>query len=160
MTWSHAHTAALAAILGMSPSKQRNRPFTSYWLAALGVAQQYKLLYGDPPYKLSSMLRQVGAAIAAGSTLVFVRYPEVVERMAAKHKCTVPQFWAAHVIYHVCPVLAVWHHRTQSLAPRLFGLALHLLWFETTDLRLAYTRADPSALMQGIAAAIVVHAVV
>ena len=160
MTWSHTDTATLAFILGMSPSAQRHRPFTNFWLAALGVAQQYKLVYGEPPYKLSSMLRQIGAAIATGSTLVFARHPDVVRRLAAKHNCTVPQFWAAHVIYHVCPVRAVWHHRTQSLGPRLFGLALHLLWFNTTDLQLAYTRADAKAIMQGMAMAVATHAVV
>ena len=159
MELQHWHTVALSALLAAA-TKGHNRPFTSYWLAALGVAQQYKLVYGTTPHRLSSMLRQIGAAIAAASTLVFCRYPKIAEGMAKKFNCTLPQFWAAHFIYHVCPVLAVWHHKSQKPWPRAFGALVHILWATHTDVNAAYTNTTQSTLVEGMAVAMLMHALV
>ena len=157
--WTHAHTGALAALLAVAPGNA-HRPFTSFWLAALGVAQQYKLVYGHAPYKLSSMLRQIGAAVAVGSTVVFLRYPDVARRLATKHKCSMAQFWASHILYHVCPVIAVAHYGTLRPAPRAFAIAIHLLWAVVTDMQKAYVQVGTRPLWEGMAMAIVAHLVV
>ena len=159
MAWKHADTCVLSVILAAA-ARKHHRPFTSFWLAAIGVARQYKLVYGKAPDKLCSMLRQLGAAIAAGSTLVFLRYPGVVKGMSRKNKCTVPQFWAAHVLYHITPALSLWPYRSQSPWPRVLGIVLHVMWALTTDVNIAYASVEPSALVEGMGVALVAHCMV